>query len=357
MDSQGSDQNIIIQVIGEISNNSAPHRKFVQTFVLAGQTNGYFVLNDIFRYITDEEEMEDDTLQPEQVHAQDRKGYREPPPTANSEAKQEILTSSNDPAAIEHDAARVDKQLTTVIENDMKQQEKEPNDSKMNGSIEKQDDGLSDKEGEPKGGGKKLAGPGKTMDGSRPTEQPQADDSQVKSANKDAPVATKPSADAAAPPSDPPKVAAPKTWANLAAAANRVAIPAVPAPTGTPPLQSQPRTPAAGTQPAQQPVSNTPTETANADQPTNGQGPSAGWQTAGSDNNRRQARPVQQQGNDSTIARAYIKNLAESIDAEELKATLSKYGELARFEVILPKVSLEETFDTIALKPGRLLFT
>ncbi|KAL8954599.1 MAG: hypothetical protein Q9193_007180, partial [Seirophora villosa] len=41
-----------------MSNKAAPHRKFVQTFVLAEQPNGYFVLNDIFRYIEDEEDFE-----------------------------------------------------------------------------------------------------------------------------------------------------------------------------------------------------------------------------------------------------------------------------------------------------------
>ena len=40
---------IIIQVIGEMSNRGDPWKKFVQTFFLAEQPNGYFVLNDIFR--------------------------------------------------------------------------------------------------------------------------------------------------------------------------------------------------------------------------------------------------------------------------------------------------------------------
>jgi hypothetical protein len=51
VDSQASFDNIFIQVIGETSNKSAKLRKFVQTFVLAPQPTGYFVLNDIFRYI------------------------------------------------------------------------------------------------------------------------------------------------------------------------------------------------------------------------------------------------------------------------------------------------------------------
>jgi len=45
---------IIIQVIGEMSNNGEAWRKFAQTFFLAEQPNGYFVLNDIFRYLKEE---------------------------------------------------------------------------------------------------------------------------------------------------------------------------------------------------------------------------------------------------------------------------------------------------------------
>ncbi|KAH7887068.1 hypothetical protein F5I97DRAFT_1927330 [Phlebopus sp. FC_14] len=50
---------IIIQVIGEMSNRGEPWKKFVQTFFLAEQPNGYFVLNDIFRFLK-EEAVEDD---------------------------------------------------------------------------------------------------------------------------------------------------------------------------------------------------------------------------------------------------------------------------------------------------------
>jgi hypothetical protein len=66
---------IIIQVIGEMSNRSEPWRKFVQTFFLAEQPNGYFVLNDIFRFLkdepteSDEGESEQATTEAEQVSA------------------------------------------------------------------------------------------------------------------------------------------------------------------------------------------------------------------------------------------------------------------------------------------------
>lgn len=42
-----------------MSNNGLPNRKFSQTFFLAEQPNGYYVLNDIFRYLKDDEDMEE----------------------------------------------------------------------------------------------------------------------------------------------------------------------------------------------------------------------------------------------------------------------------------------------------------
>ena len=64
VDSQGSAENgIVIQVVGELSNKAGPWRKFAQTFFLAEQPNGYFVLNDIFRFI--KEESDDDDGEPE----------------------------------------------------------------------------------------------------------------------------------------------------------------------------------------------------------------------------------------------------------------------------------------------------
>ncbi|KAH7096481.1 hypothetical protein BKA62DRAFT_675874 [Auriculariales sp. MPI-PUGE-AT-0066] len=58
---------IIIQVIGEMSNAGESYRKFVQTFFLAEQPNGYFVLNDIFRFLKEDtagEDEEDDVAAP-----------------------------------------------------------------------------------------------------------------------------------------------------------------------------------------------------------------------------------------------------------------------------------------------------
>lgn len=61
VDSQASAAGgIIIQVLGEMSNKGGAWRKFAQTFFLAEQPNGYFVLNDIFRYLKEDDEIEEE---------------------------------------------------------------------------------------------------------------------------------------------------------------------------------------------------------------------------------------------------------------------------------------------------------
>ncbi len=52
VDSHGTlNSGVVIQVLGELSNNNMPMRKFMQTFVLAPQSpKKYYVYNDIFRY-------------------------------------------------------------------------------------------------------------------------------------------------------------------------------------------------------------------------------------------------------------------------------------------------------------------
>ncbi|KAJ3268042.1 hypothetical protein HDV01_003514 [Terramyces sp. JEL0728] len=45
---------VIIQVLGELSNNGETSHKFSQTFFLAEQPEGYYVLNDIFRFLKED---------------------------------------------------------------------------------------------------------------------------------------------------------------------------------------------------------------------------------------------------------------------------------------------------------------
>lgn len=59
VDSQGSiEGGILIQVLGEISNDGQESRKFAQTFCLAPQESGYYVYNDIFRFLKEDVDSE-----------------------------------------------------------------------------------------------------------------------------------------------------------------------------------------------------------------------------------------------------------------------------------------------------------
>ena len=45
------ERGVVVQVLGELSNNGEPMRRFFQTFVLAPRSpTNYYVRNDIFRY-------------------------------------------------------------------------------------------------------------------------------------------------------------------------------------------------------------------------------------------------------------------------------------------------------------------
>jgi len=50
-ESQGD--GVLVSVIGALSNKGKPFQRFIQVFFLAPQTNGYYVLNDNFRYLKD----------------------------------------------------------------------------------------------------------------------------------------------------------------------------------------------------------------------------------------------------------------------------------------------------------------
>ncbi|KAF2197822.1 NTF2-like protein, partial [Delitschia confertaspora ATCC 74209] len=111
VDSQGSDANIVIQVIGEISNKGQPHKRFVQTFVLAEQTNGYFVLNDIFRYLAEEPEEEEEEVQ--QETAVTASGIEEKRASV-AEPETEPVQESSENATSEEGLKKVDEQLESA---------------------------------------------------------------------------------------------------------------------------------------------------------------------------------------------------------------------------------------------------
>ncbi|KAI7890500.1 uncharacterized protein EV154DRAFT_421912, partial [Mucor mucedo] len=52
VDSQlSANDGILVSVLGEMSNKGKPSQKFAETFFLAPQLNGYYILNNTFRYL------------------------------------------------------------------------------------------------------------------------------------------------------------------------------------------------------------------------------------------------------------------------------------------------------------------
>ena len=334
VDSQESFKNIVVQVIGEMSNKAAPHRKFVQTFILAEQPNGYFVLNDIFRYLNEEEIEEDPT--PEAPT----------PAPAQGDSELKTLTSSDDPAEQQHDAEAVDKKLEEkALGIETSSDEATIETPATNGidlpegiEVEHAEDAPlaaehphDDNPDHPE----EKSGEGSSIDEMQLEKPRDPDPTPVASPPKPAKaVPTEPSTPAA-----PPKPAAPKTWANLVAA-NRAASPAIPGSvSSTPPAPSQPKAIPPATAPP--PPAATPAALASDDTTDQTQQiSSAGWQTAGQDNSKRQGRQQSISGSpDKDNVLGYVKNVTEKVDASLLKSALLQYGKLAYFDVSRQKVT------------------
>lgn len=318
VDSQGSDANIVIQVIGEISSQGQPHKRFCQTFVLAEQTNGYFVLNDIFRYLTEEPEEEEDV---QDANATD--GLEEPAPTAAvPQDETEQATTSAD------DLSKVDDKLAEVA------QQESTNDEVAAAAPAQQ---VPEEVEQPK----VEEAPAAVEEASKETEVPakeKAPEPEKPAAPAQIPAASAQKAAPVAMPSGPPKPTVPKTWASLAASAHKVATPVVAAPAAQQ-APSQPKAAAtaqpAADKPAQQAAP------ARDQSPPASQGEATGWQTA-TGHKKEQSR-AQNQGPaaDPDQKRAYIKNVYSQVEEATLKATLSKFGEVEYLDVSRPKVSFK----------------
>ena len=347
VDSQGSDANIVIQVIGEISNQGQPHKRFVQTFVLAEQTNGYFVLNDIFRYLAEEPEQDDE----QQEQAQPANGVTEPAPTA-AVPENADLNKGDEIATSEEDLNKVDEKLQEATQEEPAVPEVAPAAPAQQVPEEVEQPAVEEAP---------AAVEEKTV------EEPKAPAEETVEAEK--PAAPKsapaPSAQKAAPvamPSGPPKPSAPRTWASLAASAHKVATPVVNTPASQQaPSQSKATAPAAAAAAAAAapaaaaaaaPSQNT--APARDQSPAASQGEAAGWQTA-TGHKKEQSR-AQNAGPaaDPDQKRAYIKNVYSQVEDGALKAALSKFGEVEYLDISRGKVSDGSMLEMIQLTIAEL---
>lgn len=301
VDSQASFDNILVSVIGEISNKSEPSRKFCQTFVLAEQPNGYYVLNDIFRYLVEEnEEHEVESVAEEAAPAIVEAPVAEPAPAAEK-------AQVTDEAAV----AKVDEKLEEV--NGEPEQPEEVEEAPV-----------------------PVVEPEALKEEKPQTPEPSPAPEKEVPVEKEA--APAPVAPAVAPATPVPAV--PKTWANIASkvgaakAAAAAAAPAAPsAPAPTPAAAAAPKAaaaPAPSDSAAATPrAAVTPTPAAEKDAAS----ADAGWQTAGADHKKTQPRASEDQ-----VVLGYMKNVTEKVDAGLLKQALARFGKLKYFDVNRPKV-------------------
>ncbi|OAP63269.1 hypothetical protein AYL99_02496 [Fonsecaea erecta] len=309
VDSQASFNNIVVQVIGEMSNKSEPHHKFVQTFVLAEQPNGYFVLNDIFRYLSDDE---DEIVEDEQPQAE---VPAEEPPTPVAGVA-DVPAHADDVVATDGAVEKVDEKLEEekVEETPAAEEPAEVNGDAVPSPAEKAEEVT-----EPSGPTEEAVGQEVTE--SAATEQPAEPEA----------VAVEPVPEAAAPTPAPAEAPpAKKTWASmLGGGVQKPAVPALPltpAPQPKAPRTSQPtQAPKAQAEPVPataNTTSSTPTSQSN------------GWQTA--DHSKKSNRPPNRAVSEG-ITMAYIKNVNDKVDARILREVLEKYGELKYFDVSRPR--------------------
>lgn len=345
VDSQASFNNIVVQVIGEMSNKAAPHRKFVQTFVLAEQPNGYYVLNDIFRYLNEEEEeeVEEHTVQEPELSD-----------VAVPESEPKTLTSSEDPALQQQDVKMVAKKLEEEV-SEVKTEEPVASAPSVNGRSSS--DTADDEEVSTTSGNMDVDSVTVQKEESQPIFQVEDVPAEKPRDPEPTPVASPPKSTTTTPtpsiasvPAPAPKPAAPKTWANLVASrapATAASVPASTSSTSPAPPQMKPSQPQSNT--AAAPPTSSAEETTSQTQ----QGPGAGWQTAGQDNTKRQSRQQSNSISGGTAERGnilgYVKNVTEKVDASELRSVLNQYGKLEYFDVSRQKVSSQDALFLVSM--------
>lgn len=227
IDSQSSaNGGIIILVIGEMSNANQPWRKFTQTFFLAEQPNGYFVLNDIFRYLkeeSDEEEEEAELPTEDEVVPAPAAPVAEPEIAAAVEEETKVVEAAQPhpapepepvtaPAHPDTSAVPEEAVIASVPDKDVSPADEAP-------AVE-----------EPTTATNPPIEEAAETKPEVPSSAPSSTPAPVLPNGTPAPAISAPAAaPAPAPAPVPAKPAAPKTWASLAAAARPSAIPSAPA--------------------------------------------------------------------------------------------------------------------------------
>lgn len=144
VDSQASaNGGILIQVLGEMCNNNGPSQKFSQTFFLATQTNGYYVLNDIFRFLKDEVDVDYYAYNQEGVALNDKNVVDS---TASSTSTEIPKNDSTEEALIDAGENQNSDNLSHQQEADIHKSKKGENSKKLN-NVHKEEPEVEENEG------------------------------------------------------------------------------------------------------------------------------------------------------------------------------------------------------------------
>lgn len=109
MDCQGTlDSGLLIQVIGEMANEGEPSQKFVQTFVLAKQKKGFYILNDILRYLKEDTDFASDLAESTTEEATTSSVNETPVSQAIPEPAAEKIEQPVEPEPVEEVEEKVD---------------------------------------------------------------------------------------------------------------------------------------------------------------------------------------------------------------------------------------------------------
>lgn len=342
----------MIQVLGEMSNNGLPNRKFSQTFFLAKQPNGYYVLNDIFRYLKDDEDTEegeyDEYIAEEVVEdAEVAEAIAEEVIEATEDMSLKETTTTEVEVEVQENKVAIEEIAT--IEPALPIQETQGLPPPINGSAngssvetleEKPEVEVQpDPEPEPEPKAEEPALPPVEAVAEEPAPP-------VIEEKKPAPTPEKePERRAVTPipatppvPAGPPK---PTTWALVAKSGNTGTPPAVPQ-SVTPPQVQQPQQ----TQPPQAQNSTTPatSSTASSATPSTPTTPRGGSQWHVTEN-KRHPRPAPGSANaPAGQTPAYVRNVTEGVSDRALEEALNKFGLSGKVEIIRPKVKIASSF-------------
>ncbi|KAJ3044220.1 hypothetical protein HDV00_002898 [Rhizophlyctis rosea] len=357
VDSQASlNGGIIVQVLGEMSNKGQASHKFAQTFFLAEQPNGYYVLNDIFRFL--KEDIDDNEYEAADDHGAEAFGqekYAEEPTHAYHETPASIpvpeaeppkkIEKARSPSPVKAEPAPVAEKVPTPAASESVDQSGGWPQSEVaeSGSWDNpKTEAPTSADSKPWAAvSKPKPTPAVEQEAKKPAARPQspAPTSQPPANGKSSPV----------PPSNEPSK--PKTWASLAAAnatswaqdaPGKAAAPAAPStPAKQPAAASQaPKpTPTPAKVPAKKPTDDVvPSEEASdvvSDQSKDG-----GFREVSSrrDNQRRPHQQQQQHHDDDREKFSiYLKGINDKVEKQAVHDTFSKLGQVKNVDFVPSK--------------------